>query len=74
MTFVERILAAEARNRSLLCVGLDPEPAKFPAAWQGDPGRIHDFCAAIVDVISGVGEIAPIPPVIGPVSPSSTVL
>ena len=49
MTFVERILGAEARNRSLLCVGLDPEPAKFPAAWQGDAGRIHDFCAAIVD-------------------------
>ncbi|RVU49856.1 orotidine-5'-phosphate decarboxylase [Rubrivivax rivuli] len=33
----------------MLCVGLDPEPSKFPGAWQGDPSRIFDFCAAIVD-------------------------
>ncbi len=33
----------------MLCVGLDPEPARFPGAWQGDASRIFDFCAAIVD-------------------------
>ena len=33
----------------MLCVGLDPEPAKFPLAWRGDASRIFDFCAAIVD-------------------------
>jgi orotidine-5'-phosphate decarboxylase len=33
----------------MLCVGLDPEPAKFPGAWKGDASRIADFCAAIVD-------------------------
>jgi orotidine-5'-phosphate decarboxylase len=49
VSFVERILRAEQRHRSLLCVGLDPEPAKFPGAWKGDASRIHDFCAAIVD-------------------------
>ena len=32
----------------MLCVGLDPEPAKFPLAWRDDPRRIFDFCAAIV--------------------------
>jgi orotidine-5'-phosphate decarboxylase len=47
--FTATLLAAQARQRSLLCVGLDPEPAKFPHAWRGDPGRIYDFCAAIVD-------------------------
>ena len=40
--------AAEASNASMLCVGLDPEPAKFPLAWRDDPRRIFDFCAAIV--------------------------
>jgi orotidine-5'-phosphate decarboxylase len=48
-TFTEALLAAEARHRSMLCVGLDPEPAKFPGPWQGDAARIFDFCAAIVD-------------------------
>jgi orotidine-5'-phosphate decarboxylase len=33
----------------LLCVGLDPEPERFPAPWRGDPARIFDFCARIVD-------------------------
>ena len=49
MTFNDLLRAAEQRNRSLLCVGLDPEPAKFPHAWAGDPTRIYDFCSAIVD-------------------------
>jgi orotidine-5'-phosphate decarboxylase len=47
--FFEQLAAAEAANRSLLCVGLDPDPARFPGAWRGDPSRILDFCAAIVD-------------------------
>jgi orotidine-5'-phosphate decarboxylase len=33
---------------SMLCVGLDPEPARFPAPWQHDARHIFDFCAAIV--------------------------
>ena len=47
--FRAQLLAAQARNTSLLCVGLDPEPAKFPGAWAGDASKIYDFCAAIVD-------------------------
>ncbi|AVS65445.1 orotidine-5'-phosphate decarboxylase [Paracidovorax avenae] len=49
MTFLEQLRDATARNDSLLCVGLDPEPARFPAGLRGDAGRIYDFCAAIVD-------------------------
>ncbi len=49
MTFTEQLQAAECRADSMLCVGLDPEPAKFPGAWRGDASRIFDFCAAIVD-------------------------
>ena len=43
------LAAAGLQNQSLLCVGLDPEPAKFPAAFKGDSSKIYDFCAAIVD-------------------------
>ena len=49
MTFISQILQAEQAHQSMLCVGLDPEPAKFPGAWRGDASRIFDFCAAIVD-------------------------
>ncbi|RYX96898.1 MAG: orotidine-5'-phosphate decarboxylase [Comamonadaceae bacterium] len=41
--------AAERQNNSMLCVGLDPEPSRFPGALKGDASRIYDFCAAIVD-------------------------
>lgn len=47
--FVARLAAAEDTNESLLCVGLDPEPGRFPGAWQNDAARIFDFCATIVD-------------------------
>jgi len=49
MTFLEMLRAAERQNASLLCVGLDPDPARFPARWRGDASKIYDFCAAIVD-------------------------
>lgn len=49
MTFLDMLRAAERQNHSMLCVGLDPEPAKFPAAMKGDATKIYDFCAAIVD-------------------------
>ena len=34
---------------SLVCVGLDPEPSKFPARFANDPDAVFDFCHAIVD-------------------------
>jgi orotidine-5'-phosphate decarboxylase len=49
MTFIDMLRGAERQNRSLLCVGLDPDPARFPAHWKGDARRIFDFCAAIVE-------------------------
>ena len=49
MTFLDMLGAAERQNQSLLCVGLDPDPAKFPASMQGDASKIYDFCAAIVE-------------------------
>ena len=49
MTFLDQLRAAERQNASLLCVGLDPEPARFPERYKGDASKIYDFCAAIVD-------------------------
>jgi orotidine-5'-phosphate decarboxylase len=34
---------------SLVCVGLDPEPTKFPAHLGNDPDAVFGFCRAIVD-------------------------
>lgn len=49
MNFIDMLQAAERRNQSLLCVGLDPDPAKFPEGMRGQPEKIYDFCAAIVE-------------------------
>ena len=50
MNFIHQLTRAEAVNDSMLCVGLDPDPAKFPGSWKDEPSRIFDFCATIVDV------------------------
>ncbi|RYF17302.1 MAG: orotidine-5'-phosphate decarboxylase [Comamonadaceae bacterium] len=55
MTFLEMLQAAQRRNASMLCVGLDPEPSRFPAGLKGDAARIYDFCARIVDA---TGDLA----------------
>jgi orotidine-5'-phosphate decarboxylase len=49
MSFLAKLAEAERANRSLLCVGLDPDPARFPDGMRGDPARIFEFCAAIVE-------------------------
>ena len=43
MRFVSRLLDASRRNSSLLCVGLDPDPAKMPVK------DVYEFNKAIVD-------------------------
>lgn len=49
MGFMQMLERAWARNDSLVCVGLDPEPQRFPASLRDDPDAIFRFCAAIVD-------------------------
>jgi orotidine-5'-phosphate decarboxylase len=46
--FTERLMQRWTTARTLLCVGLDPDPARFPAHLGGD-SAIFDFCRAIVD-------------------------
>ncbi|WP_298398528.1 orotidine-5'-phosphate decarboxylase [uncultured Azonexus sp.] len=49
MTFTEQLAAAWQKNDSQLCVGLDPDPAKFPAHLKGRDDAIFEFCKTIVD-------------------------
>jgi orotidine-5'-phosphate decarboxylase len=53
-SFADQLRRAQALNDSLLCVGLDPDPARLPGRWQGDPSHIHAFCAGIVDATKDV--------------------
>lgn len=49
MNFINKLGAAIRRHDSLLCVGLDPDPAKFPDELRGRPDAIFEFCKAIID-------------------------
>jgi orotidine-5'-phosphate decarboxylase len=49
MHFMQSLQQAWARNDTLVCVGLDPEPTKFPAHLRDDPDAVFAFCRAIVD-------------------------
>jgi len=46
MGFHAHLRAAWAASQSMLCVGLDPDPDRFPEVVAGS---VFDFCAAIVD-------------------------
>ena len=49
MNFIDKLSAAWTRNDSLLCVGLDPDLARFPAELRDAPDGIVRFCKAIID-------------------------
>ncbi|HET9049053.1 MAG TPA: orotidine-5'-phosphate decarboxylase, partial [Chiayiivirga sp.] len=48
MTFMQMLAQRWQQADSLVCVGLDPEPARFPASL-GTDDAVFRFCAAIVD-------------------------
>lgn len=49
MHFMSALRAAWQQRDSLLCVGLDPDPARFPAHLEGHADAVFEFCKAIVD-------------------------
>ena len=49
MRFLDKLQEATTQHQSLLCVGLDPEPSRFPSPWQTHPHGLFEFCARIVD-------------------------
>src|SRR4029453_10147362 len=48
-TFIERLRGAWAQNDSLVCVGLDPEIERLPAAIAAEPSPIFQFNKQIID-------------------------
>jgi len=54
MHFMQSLQQAWADHDSLVCVGLDPEPAKFPAHLKGRPDAVFEFCRDIVDATADV--------------------
>ena len=48
-SFMDRVRDRWEHADTLVCVGLDPEPAKFPTKFAHDPDAIFDFCRDIVD-------------------------
>lgn len=49
MNFIKALNSVWRENNTLLCIGLDPDPARFPAHLQHRPDAIFEFCRAIVD-------------------------
>ena len=49
MNFMQALRNRWQQADSLVCVGLDPEPAKFPAPFANDAGAVFNFCRTIVD-------------------------
>ena len=49
MAFIDRLGRAWNANHSLVCVGLDPEPSRFPRSVQDADQPIFEFNKAIID-------------------------
>ena len=49
MGFIAGLKNRWREHHTLLCVGLDPEPARFPAHLRGSDDAVFEFCRAIVD-------------------------
>lgn len=49
MNFTHALASAWQTNNSLLCIGLDPDPIKFPPHLRGKTDAILQFCCEIAD-------------------------
>lgn len=49
MDFMQALRDRWQQANTLVCVGLDPEPAKFPARFANDPDAVFAFCRDIAD-------------------------
>ena len=49
MNFYQKVSNAWAKNNSMVCVGLDPDPKKFPDQFKGKRDAIFEFNCAIID-------------------------
>lgn len=49
MDFKHKLYAAQAKNNSLLCVGLDPDLELMPASVTSQPNSLLAFCIGIIE-------------------------
>lgn len=49
MKFTEKLDHAWTHADSMLMVGLDPDPQRFPAELKGRPDAIYEFCKGVID-------------------------
>jgi orotidine-5'-phosphate decarboxylase len=49
MNFTQRLRSIQRKNRSLVCVGLDTDPAKLPERLRAAPDAVFEFHRAIID-------------------------
>lgn len=49
MKFTEMLKERWEKAGTLLCVGLDPNPSRFPEELKGRPDALYEFCRGIVD-------------------------
>jgi orotidine-5'-phosphate decarboxylase len=59
MTFADRLAHAQSSTGSLVCVGLDPDPAKLPKDLASDPrftgtAPLHAFARRVVDATADI--------------------
>lgn len=49
MKFTEQLQRAWTEQNSLLTLGLDPDPSRFPEEFKNSSTAIYDFCTGVVD-------------------------
>jgi len=54
MSISDTLTNAWSSSASLLCVGLDPEPSRYPGKYQGNAAATFEFCRDIVDATADV--------------------
>lgn len=53
MSFMDTLRSRWQAADTLVCVGLDPDPSKFPAKLADDPDAVFNFCRDIIDASAG---------------------
>ncbi|MBS04146.1 MAG: orotidine-5'-phosphate decarboxylase [Gammaproteobacteria bacterium] len=53
MTFLDSVIARQRETHSMLCVGLDPDPGRFPEGYGDDAEAILRFNQMVIDATAG---------------------
>jgi orotidine-5'-phosphate decarboxylase len=59
-SYLERLAARSAATRTVLCVGLDPDPATLPDGFSADLAGVERYCALVLE--AAVPHVAAVKP------------